>query len=219
MTTQNPALSNTVKTIVRGLSEQPTKEKPVSTVQRPLGIAPGSFRIDPRWPILKKAFDAVLEFQWEINKAQPYWITLCGPSGVGKTMLAKQAQRDFLMRTRFLTKIVRGQLEGNGLIWVSWRELAPLIVNKQFGWLEDICKEHYVIIDDLGTGNDPWKEVAAAADRIFDARLGKWTLITCNLFLDQVAEQMDVRIASRMQRGGNKVIEIDVPDYATRRTA
>ena len=50
-----------------------------------------------------------------------------------------------------------------------------------------------------------------------DARLGKWTVITCNFSREEIAEHMDVRIASRLGRGNNVIVDgICVRDYSTR---
>ncbi len=37
-------------------------------------------------------------------------------------------------------------------------------------------------------------------DELLNARLGKWTVITSNLNIGQIAERLDVRISSRLMR-------------------
>ncbi len=54
-------------------------------------------------------------------------------------------------------------------------------------------------------------------DQIIDARLGKWTVITCNFTREEIAEQMDVRIASRLSHANNVIVDnISVLDYSIR---
>lgn len=54
-------------------------------------------------------------------------------------------------------------------------------------------------------------------DPIIDARLGKWTVITCNFTRKEIAEHMDVRIASRLGRANNVIVDnISVLDYSIR---
>ena len=54
-------------------------------------------------------------------------------------------------------------------------------------------------------------------DQIIDAQLGKWTVITCNFTREEIAEQMDARIASRLGRANNVIVDnISVLDYSIR---
>ena len=48
--------------------------------------------------------------------------------------------------------------------------------------------------------------------QLLNKRLNKWTVITSNLSLNDFSHK-DERIASRLVRGGNQVIQIDATDY------
>jgi len=50
---------------------------------------------------------------------------------------------------------------------------------------------------------------------LLDKRMGKWTFITSNLTMERFAE-LDNRIASRLIRDHNKVLQIVTTDYALR---
>jgi hypothetical protein len=44
-------------------------------------------------------------------------------------------------------------------------------------------------------------------NQVIDARLGKWTVITCNFSREEIAQRMDVRLASRLGRGKNVIVD------------
>lgn len=62
-------------------------------------------------------------------------------------------------------------------------------------------------------------EVTAAAD-LLDDRLRHWTIVTSNLTRKQLAVFWDIRIASRLTRDGNVLVDLSgVRDYGLRREA
>ena len=77
-----------------------------------------------------------------------------------------------------------------------------------------VCDDWFVALDDIGAERTSDFSVSKL-DQIIDARLGKWTVITCNFTREQIAEHMDVRIASRLGRGKNVIVDnINVLDYS-----
>ena len=52
---------------------------------------------------------------------------------------------------------------------------------------------------------------------VLNRRQGKWTVITSNFSRKQFAEEFDVRIASRLMRDRNVIVETNVRDYAIRK--
>ena len=51
--------------------------------------------------------------------------------------------------------------------------------------------------------------IRASLYDLLNSRLGRWTVITSNVNLQGIAEDIDGRIASRMIRGGSVVVEVD----------
>lgn len=74
------------------------------------------------------------------------------------------------------------------------------------------CDDHYKVIDDLGVNSFDREGIATpfavqSMAELLDRRLRKWTVITTNFSRSQLAEQFDPRIASRLLRDGNLIVD------------
>ena len=141
------------------------------------------------------------------HNAQPaYWLTLFGSSGCGKTFLARHA---------------RSYLRNHGIDCQLWNWGVA------FGKLNEPGSElttHLIhlpvlIIDDIGTGytlSDKSAELhSTRLYEILEARISKYTLLTSNLNPQQIRERLDARIASRLFRGQNTIIDLThAEDYS-----
>lgn len=176
---------------------------------------------------------AALTFCADVHRQplKPYWLSFTGKTGTGKTHLAKAVFRWAQANCRppvagldtgTCTVDIPGKAKYPWEKWnsakgyIDWRKLCARLREggwDELNWLEDAW---FVVLDDIGVEYDPNGLLASALDRIINGRLGKWTVITCNYSLAQIADRFDVRIASRMQRDGSKVLEIDAMDYALR---
>jgi DNA replication protein DnaC len=82
--------------------------------------------------------------------------------------------------------------------------------------MDAVCNDWFVALDDIGAERSTDYSLAKL-DEVIDARLGKWTVITSNFTRKEIADYCDVRIASRLGRGNNVIIDnIDARDYSTR---
>lgn len=211
-----------------------TKGQPISIKLSPYSQRPPNLQFqlfdDPK---LAEIEQAALTFCRDVSDTplQPYWLSFLGKTGNGKTHLAKRAYRWMKVNCR---APVAGLDTGTCVIdtegrdkypwehyvfpccYIDWRRLCGTLRSGDFSEINYLCDAWLVVLDDIGTEHDPSGFIASTLDRILNSRLRKWTLITCNLSLAQIAEGLDVRIASRMQRDNSKVIEIDCPDYSLR---
>lgn len=161
-------------------------------------------------------FDRVAQFASEINFGKPRWLTLCGLSGIGKTMLAREVWRHFMEHSRFEIglDVMEQCVTGNTGQFCDWRGFCKDVRSGCFGRIDDLIEDHFVVLDDIGTEHDPNGFIASTLDRICNSRQRKWTLITCNLSLHQIAEKIDPRIADRMMRHGSEVFESSLESFA-----
>jgi len=152
---------------------------------------------------------------------QPYALSLLGNSGTGKTMLSKIVMGELRVNGWGCIESVAERIEGGKFIRATasfrdWRRVSDKIKSGEYDIIDALEEPFLLVLDDVGSDYDPSKMVASKLDRLIRSRRGKWTFITCNLLLHQVAEGLDPRIASFMIRDGNKVVEINSTDFSLR---
>lgn len=172
-------------------------------------------------PTLIGMLDAANSFCADLKAGtSPRWLSYLGSTGTGKTHLSVRIMAYFekhcegrYIPNQDLTKTQycqRGSFR-------SWRKISERIRNGDYGIISDLENYHLLIIDDIGSEYKSKNDlVTSKLDQLLDARLGKWTVITANLSLEQIGEFMDVRIASRLMRGGSKIIDVDALDFNLR---
>jgi DNA replication protein DnaC len=147
------------------------------------------------------------EAQWFLNdlahrrgagRMAPRWLVLCGPSGCGKSHLAQEI--------RNTARRELGYDERTAQMWKCSR-YAERLRSGQWDFQDHLLRLPLLVLDDLGAeqASDMW--VSKLFD-LLDGRLDKWTVITSNLSVSDVAEKLDVRIASRFRRGGNVLVSV-----------
>lgn len=165
-----------------------------------------------------------------LNARHPYWLSLLGTSGAGKTMLAKMIWRQF--RTTLDREIdwpsmerTQGPSCPHGRIiryhggYINWGDaINNRMLRGDFDFLEDMRDYSFFVIDDIASEHERHRELSASKlYNVLEARLGKWTVLTANLSLEQIGTNLDTRIASRMLRNESVVVDVNVHDYNLRR--
>lgn len=149
------------------------------------------------------------EVQWFLNDVlrgvRPMrWLSLLGVSGVGKSHLARAIAS--------VIYTVRPEL---GVEFWSWHSVVSKLRDGDYAISDHLIAFPFVLVlDDIGAerSSDFSRDHLM---RIVEGRLNKWTVVTSNLFVDQLADSVDVRIASRLLRGHNVVCEVrDASDYS-----
>lgn len=144
----------------------------------------------------------------------PYWLSFCGTSGAGKTFLSR-----IIYEEAKLSRVIREHpVLVHGAMRVMWPELVmDLYPPKSAHYrIDDLKIANLLFLDDISTGSDRTGFERECLWRLLSARVGKWTIITSNLTLKEIADSIDARIASRMTRDGNIAIEINTTDYGLR---
>jgi DNA replication protein DnaC len=158
---------------------------------------------------------------WRFKEAvkadkQPHWLCFLGTSGAGKTHLARRLWRYWENGGRYYEHPCGAQMVKRGQ-WCSWRMFGEEMLRGDYSRTSDLCCDSFVVLDDIASKRDKSGIGVDKLDTILDARRGKWTVVTANLSIAQISEQMDARIASRLMRDGAVVLDVDVQDYGTRR--
>ncbi len=176
-------------------------------------------------PALSAVMPAVQRFCSDViaGDVRPYWLTILGPSGVGKTLALRQAFRmlsrnDHLWPRRTFNK--DGSLKSEHACThahiVPGQDLDDWKAAKDYGDYD------LLYVEDIGAGLGIDKGAGAVTSsriaELMQYRPFKWTLLDANLSLQMVSTKLDPRIASRLLRDGSVLIELpkSVPDYNLR---
>jgi len=140
---------------------------------------------------------------------QPRWLTLLGPSGTGKTHCAKR-----------LWKSLHGRFDWHRMDFIPALIYWPAFMSElRAGGAYDREREMQrwplICLDDIGAERDTTGFASEHLNALLGARVSRWTIITSNLSLEQIGA-IDPRIADRMIREPNILIELDCESYAMR---
>jgi DNA replication protein DnaC len=167
---------------------------------------------------LEKMVNATGQFIADMKAgSRPRFLSFLGTSGAGKTMLAKRVWRWWSKSGMFYTEPMRGAILARPSQWCDWRKFIEECLSGDFSRTADLCKDWFVVLDDIGAKRDKSGAWVDKLDTILASRSERlWTIVTANLSLQEISEQLDARIASRLLRGGSVVVDVDVPDYNVR---
>lgn len=178
-------------------------------------VAAWPWRFHVYHPGLQGMLPAVQAFCSAVLHQQqpPRWLSLLGPSGVGKTHLLRQAMACLRAAPwRLPTR-------------TGWRspQMAHLIPAQDlddYRAPRDYADYDVLYIEDIGSGAAVSGRGAGSVTRsrvaeLLQLRSQRWTLLDANLYRAEIEQTLDGRIASRMKRHGSWVVEIppDVPDF------
>lgn len=144
------------------------------------------------------------------SKHTPYCLTVSGNPGCGKTMLAQSAY--WHLRENVPTyDDHRGITFHYRYYFCTWADLADLLREFRYGEWKEAADAHMLVVDDVGATHMT-DMTRGKLVQLMDKRLGKWTIYTTNLTLQEL-DQVDPRISSRLIRNENKFFRSTCPDY------
>lgn len=153
---------------------------------------------------LETLFKRVSEF---VITAPNAMLTISGPTEVGKTHLLKKAFEFF---TTFKPSNLKRNFGYPLVIYSTWENIVKDCFSDH-DYIDRLEKCGALIIEDFLSENSNNNYTIAAyeiAYKLINKRVGKFTLIDTNKSESDI-EAIDVRILSRLNRSGGKIISIN----------
>lgn len=173
--------------------------------------------MDVTHPLVQEAADACSKLAAAIGRNDTLipLVVLCGEPGCGKTrllekMVAWARRESFGLWERGVMK------KPLSVLSISWPAVCDGFKQGYYGITEDLMRDDFVAIDDIGAENDPSQNAADKLCQILSRRESKWTLITTNIAPSAWAKRFDARIEDRLLRRSTVVDMSLVPSFATR---
>jgi hypothetical protein len=168
-------------------------------------------------PELEKLVVETAKFILELKSrstSRPRWLSLVGRNGCGKTMAAKRVWRWWNRGGSQYECPQTGAMLSTPGEFVRWDVLVEELRGLRFGWFSDLKRVPFLVLDEVGGNLSDM--LAEKLSELLGARVGRWTLITSNLFGKDFA-QIDPRISSRLIRDGNVLLTMkETEDYSIR---
>lgn len=188
--------------------------------------------LDAYEPSLTAAADACAKYVADMEAgAEPYWLTLTGINGCGKTLLLRQVFEQ-------AKRINPGNPANNPIWppdWIAWqtgsafprsrpyclyfdeRTIARRMRAGEYDLPQSLRDDYFVVLDELGVERDPTNFIANAVAAFCENRIRGWTAIGTNFTIKEIAERVDARASSRLIRDNNVLVTIRANDFALRR--
>lgn len=200
-------------------TQQPTQSAPTETKELATKALPISIEtLENKWQFKTFGEDDLCRMLTAANQMcndiascqRPYWLSFVGKSGSGKTYLAKQIKRAAQSLLPHHPELIYP------VEFVSWAKLLDRLRDGEYYRIRDIEDANFIVLDDIGTEGDKTGFALEKLYRCIVAREEKWMVLTSNLDLEEIADQLDTRISSRLIRDRNVTVHIQTQDYALR---
>lgn len=150
--------------------------------------------------------------------AQPRWLSLVGISDTGKTHLAKRICRKVRRAGMFQTTLTVGKEDVSYPIeFCYWPERAEELQKNEDADYYHMKNVKFLVLDDIGAIVDKSGFVTSKLGILMGQRENMWTVVTANLGPAEIAAKLDTRIASRMIRGRNVLVQCNTTPFALRK--
>ena len=174
--------------------------------------------LDVTHPSIQTLASAAEKFcgQWFKNDNSKPLLVLVGDFGTGKTHVAKRIFNFCnAASSAAFEKGCWGKSNFPSSTFIHWPEASSAFQEKEFGIMEDAFNADLVVIDDVGSENDPWKVCADKFCQILSRREKKFTVVTTNVTPEQWTERFDGRINDRLMRS-SVVNQLSAESYSLR---
>ena len=153
--------------------------------------------------------------RWFNNSPRPALLVIVGDFGSGKTHTAKAIFR-FCSAAAFSALETKkwGADHVPSAIFLDWPEVATEFAQSNFTIMQDAAETDLVVLDDVGSENDPWKVCSDKLCQILSRREKKFTVVTTNVSPANWTERFDGRINDRLMRNSVICDISTVPSYS-----
>lgn len=199
-------MEKTTASILTAASAPRTKESPadIKTLAKWLNLQTHD---DPQIELMVAACGQfAVDFK---NGVSPRWISLLGTTGTGKTHCARRLWENLKNRINF----GRTEFPPLEIYWPQF--IADLRAGIAYDRLRDMFAWPVLFLDDIGAERDTTGFASENLNTLLGCRQNRWTIITSNLMLDQIAA-IDPRVADRMIRKPNVTVELSTMSHALR---
>ncbi len=201
-----------MQTLAQNLRAAVAPPGPNAPAELHLHVLDWPWRFDVYHPGLRPVLPAVQAFCSAIIRREPprRWLSLLGPSGVGKTHVLKQA----------LACLQSAAAHGHWRIPTptghrspQMAHLIPAVDLEDYRAPRDYARYDLIYIEDIGSGaaldhRGPGAVTRSRIAELLQLRSGKWTLLDANFYRKEIETQLDGRIASRLKRDGSWMVEV-----------
>jgi len=143
------------------------------------------------------------------NGVSPRWLTLLGNTGTGKTHCARRVWQNLSNRSNW----GRCDFAPNEIYWPGF--VSDLRAGIAYERLRDLFAWPVLFLDDICAERDTTGFASENLNTLLGCRGDRWTIITSNLNLGQIAA-IEPRIADRMIRRPNVAVEINTVSHSLR---
>ena len=165
------------------------------------------FVLDGVHPQVRAAHAAVMAWLEAVRtrSAPPYWLSLLGVCGCGKSHLLRLAHQTLKNRGC------------HSQLW-PWRRVLDMLRSGASDLMLHLQDIPYLLLDDIGAEFTATEKALdftlSTLCELWESRPNRWTMLTSNLLLKDLAAA-DTRIASRLLRNHNQIATLDqAQDYA-----
>ena len=200
-------LAQIIPNALTATSARPTKGLPVN-----IADWAGWLRLEThRDPELEALVGVCAAFATAFKRCEaPRWLSILGVTGTGKTHCARRLWEHLRGRSDWSHSVYLPQV-------VYWPQfVSELRGGQAFDQFRDLWRWPALLIDDIGAERDTTGFASEQLNTLLGCRVGKWTLMTSNLMLEQLGS-VESRIADRMIREPNLFIEVNTKSHSLRR--
>lgn len=206
-------MTHEISNVLTAIRERSTQEPRANTPTSPVSTGDWLKLETMGDPQLENLRSTVISFHADLMQSRnPRWLSLLGKSDTGKTHCAKAIWREI---KRSNLRWNPGHLEFQP-VFTYWPKLVEEMRDGNYGEFRDMAKWPYLCLDEIGAERDPNGFSAEKLSILLGSRTGRWTVITGNLGMADVAK-IDLRIASRMERDGSQIVQLTTARFATRK--